>query len=62
MIEKGGSQGGQSNSRGKIRTASCSPRSIRRELCAPDGAFMTEKRSNPVAGPLSQHGVAIFTT
>lgn len=36
-------------------------RSIRRKLAAPNCAFVSDEGPNPVPGPLSEHGIPIFT-
>src|SRR5882762_5161099 len=48
------------DARSEISTTRGGTRSIPTELGAPDCAFVTNKRADPIACPLAQHGVPIF--
>lgn len=46
--------------RGEICAARRSTRLIHAELCAPNGAFVSNEGADPVAGPIAEHGVTVF--
>ena len=50
------------DARREVCTPSCSFRGIRRKLCTPHSAFVSNEGAYPITSPVPQHRVTILTT